>query len=101
MKEHIVIPIRTERLKLWTRWTLETAGWLISLALLAAGAGVSVIAVLAWLVAGSDALLVSGLTGGLALGLAGIWQLLRRFDRAASQLRQETAVPCATPAQAA
>ena len=35
MNENIVIPIKTCRLKLWTRWMLETTGWLISLGLLA------------------------------------------------------------------
>lgn len=87
MKENIVIPIKTEQLQLWSRWTLETAGWLICLGLLAASAAVATIAVLAWLVSGSNTLLVLGIISGLSLGLAGVWQLLRRLDRAASQLK--------------
>jgi predicted phage tail protein len=90
MKENIVIPIKIERLKLWSRWTLETAGWLISLCLLAASAAVTAIAMLAWLVSGSNIMLVLGIISGLSLGLAGVWQLLRRLDRAANQLRRET-----------
>ena len=93
MKENIVIPIKIERLKLWTRWTLETAGWLISLGLLAASVVVAAIAVLAWLVFGSNTILTLGITSGLLLGLAGVWQLLCRVDRAVSQLRQEAATP--------
>ena len=91
MKETIVIPIKIERLKLWTRWTLETAGWLISLGLLAASAVVAAIAVLAWLISGSNTILTLGITSGLLLGLAGVWQLLRRLDRATSQLKRATA----------
>lgn len=87
MKENIVIPIKTEQLQLWSRWTLEAAGWLISLGLLAASTVVAAVAILAWLVTGSNTLLVLGILGGLSLGLAGVWQLLRRLDRAASQLK--------------
>ena len=101
MKEHIVIPIKIDRLKLWTRRALETAGWLISLGLLAASAAVVATAVLAWLVTGADALLVAGLTGGLLLGLTGIWQLLRRIDRSVCQLRRQGAEESATRTQAA
>ena len=90
MKENIVIPIKIERLKLWTRWTLETAGWLISLGLLAASAVIAAIAALAWLVFGSNTVLILGITSGLLLGLAGVWQLLRRVDRAVSQLKHAT-----------
>lgn len=88
MNENIVIPIKTCRLKLWTRWMLETTGWLISLGLLAASAAVSVIAAMAWLVSGSNTLLVLGMISGLSLGLAGVWHVLRRLDRAASLLKQ-------------
>jgi hypothetical protein len=101
MKENIVIPIKIDHLKLWTRRALETAGWLISLGLLAASAAVTATAVLAWLVTGTDALLVAGFTGGLLLGLAGIWQLLRRLDRAAGQLREEPASTAVTLEQKA
>ena len=41
MKENIVIPIKIERLKLWTRWTLEATSWLICLGLLAASGAVA------------------------------------------------------------
>jgi hypothetical protein len=34
--------------------------------------------------------LALGVGGGLLLGLAGVWHLLRRFDRVANQLRPET-----------
>ena len=87
MKENIVIPIKTEQLQLWSRWTLEAAGWLISLGLLATSTVVATIALLAWLVTGSSTLLVLGILSALSLGLAGVWQLLRRLDRAASQLK--------------
>lgn len=87
MKESIVIPIKIEQLKLWSSWTLEAACWLICLGLLAASAVVAAIAVLAWLVSGSNIALVLGAIGGLVLGLAGVWQLLRRLDRAVSQLK--------------
>jgi hypothetical protein len=46
---------------------------------------------LAWLVSGSGAVLAAGFGGGLLLGLAGVWQLLRRIDRAARRLRREAA----------
>jgi len=86
-KDKIVIPVQIERLKLWTRRTLETAIWLISLGLLAASAGVSGAAMLGWLIFGSETLLALGLCSGIVLGLAGIWHLLHRLDRAVSQLR--------------
>ena len=88
MTENIVIPIRIERVKLWTRWMLEAATWLICLGLLAASAAVAACAVLAWLLSGSEAVLTLGLGGGLLLGLAGVWQLLRRLDQTAIQLRR-------------
>lgn len=87
MKENIVIPIKIEQLKLWSHWALETAGWLICLGLLAASATVAAITVMAWLVSGSNTILVLGIISGLSLGLAGVWQLLRRLDRAASLLK--------------
>lgn len=90
MKENIVIPIKIERLKLWTRWTLEVTSWLICLGLLAAGIVVAACAALAWLVSGSESILTLGLGSGLLLGLAGAWHLLRQLDRAANQLRRET-----------
>ena len=90
MKENIVIPIKIERLKLWTRWTLEATSWLICLGLLAASVAVAGCAALAWLVTGSEIILTLGLGGGMLLGLAGVWHLLRQLDRAAKQLRSET-----------
>lgn len=89
MKENIVIPIKIDRMKAWTRWTLEAASWLICLGLLAASAVVAAGAGLAWLLSGSEAILTLGLCGGLLLGLAGVWHLLRRLDRAVKQLKPE------------
>ena len=86
----IVIPVETERLKLWIRRALETATWLVSLGLLAASAAVAVAAGLFWLVWGSESLLAVGLGSGIVLGLAGVWQLLQRLDRAVGQLRHDT-----------
>ena len=88
--ENIVIPIRIERMKIWTCWTLEATTWLICLGLLAASAVVAVCAALAWLVSGSEVVLTLGVGGGLLLGLAGVWHLLRQLDRAVKQLRPET-----------
>jgi len=90
MKENIVIPIKIEIVKLWTRWTLEAATWLICLGLLAASAGVAAVAALAWLVSGSEVILTLGIGSGLLLGLAGVWHLLRKLERAGRQLRHET-----------
>jgi len=90
MKENIVIPIKIERVKLWTRWTLEATTWLICLGLLAASAGVVAVASLAWLVSGSEVILTLGIGSGLLLGLAGVWHLLRKLEWVASQLRHET-----------
>lgn len=87
MKENITIPIKIERLKLWTRWTLEAASWLICLGLLAASGSVTGLAALVWLISGSEVFLTLGLGSGLVLGLAGVWQLLRQLDRAVSQLK--------------
>ncbi len=85
--DKIVIRVHIEQLKLWTRRTLETMGWLISLGLLAASAAVAVVAAMVWLIWGSETLLAIGLGGGILLGLAGVWHLLHRLDRAADQLR--------------
>ncbi len=90
MKENIVIPIKIERVKTWTRRALETATWLICLGLLAASAVVAAFAALAWLVSGSEVILTLGLGSGLLLGLAGVWQLLRKLDLTVNQLRCET-----------
>ena len=90
MKEYIVIPIKIERVKLWTRWTLEATTWLICLGLLAASVVVAGCAALAWLVSGSETVLTLGLGGGMLLGLAGVWHLLRQLDRTVKQLRRET-----------
>ena len=90
MKENIVIPIKVERLKLWTRWALEATSWLIGMGLLAASMVVAGCAALAWLVTDSEVLLTLGLGGGLLLGLAGVWHLLRQLERATHQLRNES-----------
>ena len=90
MKETIEIPVRIERVKLWTRWALEAAGWLLCLGLLAAAALLGGGALLLWLVVGSEWILTLGAGGSLLLGLAGVWQLLRRMDRAVIRLRSET-----------
>jgi hypothetical protein len=87
MKENIVIPIKIERLKLWTRWKLEAASWLICLGLLAASGAVAGLAALVWLVSGSEVFITIGLGSGLVLGLAGVWHLPRQLDRAVSQLK--------------
>lgn len=90
MKETIVIPIKIERVKLWTRWTLEATTWLVCLGLLAASAVITICAALAWLVSSSEIILALGVGGGLLLGLAGVWNLLRQLDRTVKQLRPET-----------
>ncbi len=90
MKENIVIPIKIERVKLWTRWTLEATTWLICLGLLVASGGVAVVAALVWLVSGSEVILTLGLGGGLLLGLVGVWHLLRKLEGVGKQLRNET-----------
>jgi hypothetical protein len=90
MKENIIIPIKIERLKLWTRWTLEAASWLICLGLLAASGAVAGLAALVWLISGSEVFLTLGLGSSLVLGLVGVWHLLRQLDRAVKQLRRET-----------
>lgn len=83
MKENIVIPIKMERVKLWGRRMLEVTTWLICLGLLAASAATAVVGTLFWLVSGSEVVLVLGFGGGLALGLAGVWHLLRQIERVA------------------
>jgi hypothetical protein len=90
MKENIIIPIKIEQLKLWSRWTLETAGWLICLGLLVASTAFAAISVLVWLISGSDVVLALGVGGGLLLGLAGVCHLLRQLDRAVNHLRPVT-----------
>ena len=90
MKENIVIPIKIERVKAWTRWTLEAATWLICLGLLAASVAASACAAIVWLVSGSEVILTLGLGSGLLLGLAGVWHLLRQLDRTVKQLRLES-----------
>ena len=67
MKENIVIPIKIERLKLWTRWTLEVTSWLICLGLLAASVAVAGLAALVWLISDSEVILTLGLGSGLLL----------------------------------
>lgn len=95
MKQNISIPIKIVRLKVWTRRALETATWLICLGLLAMSVVVATCGAFAWLVSGSEIVLAAGLGGGLLLGLAGVWHLLRKLDRAVKQLRCETsAVGC-------
>jgi hypothetical protein len=90
MKENIVIPISIERVKAWTLWTLEATTWLVCIGLLLASVVVAACAAMAWLVSGSEVILTLGLGGGLLLGLAGVWHLLRQLDRAVQQLRHET-----------
>lgn len=90
MKENIVIPIKIERVKTWTRWTLQATTWLICLGLLAAAAVVTAGAGLLWLLSGSEVILTLGLASGLLLGLAGVWHLLRQLDKTVKQLRAET-----------
>jgi hypothetical protein len=96
MKENIVIPIKIERMKTWTRRALEATSWLVCLGLLAASAAIAGCAGLVWLVSGSETMLALGLGGGLLLGLAGVWHLLRRLEHATEQLRSE--VPAPVPA---
>jgi len=91
MKENIVIPIKIERLKVWLRRTLEAAAWLICLGLLATSAALAACGAMAWLVTGSETVLAAALGGAVLLGLAGVWQLLGRIDRAAKRLRGEAA----------
>ena len=88
MKENIVIPIKIERLKTWTLWTLEATSWLISLGLLAASGVVAGGAILAWFVSGSLTILALGVSCGMLLGLAGVCHVLRQLDRTVKQLRQ-------------
>ena len=89
MKENIVIPIKIDRLKLWSLWTLEATRWVICLGMLAASAIMAIFAVLAWLVSDSEMVLTLGLASGLLLGLAGVRHLLRLLERTTKQLRQE------------
>ena len=90
MNESIVIPrVKIEQVKVWFGRALEATTWLICLGLLAASAAVAACGALGWLVSGSETVLAVGLGGGLLLGLAGMWQLLHRLDRAAKGLRRE------------
>ena len=91
MKENIVIPIKIERVKVWFRRTLEAVAWLICLGMLATSIAVAACGVLGWLVSGSGTVLAAGLGGAVLLGLAGVWQLLGRLDRAAKRLRNDAA----------
>lgn len=88
--DNIIIPIKIERVKLWTRWTLEATTWLICLGLFAASGAVAACAALVWLISGSEIILTLGISGGLLLGAAGLWQLLHRLDQTVQQLRHET-----------
>ena len=92
MKENIMIPIKIERVKLWTRRMLEVTSWLICFGLLAASVVVATCAVLAWLVSGYEIIFALGFGGSLLLGLTGVWHLLHQIGRAANQLRHETSV---------
>ena len=65
MKENIVIPIKIERVKVWSRRTLETAAWLICLGLLATSVAVAACGVLGWLVSGNGTVLAAGFGGGV------------------------------------
>lgn len=61
MKENIVIPIKIERVKLWTRWTME-ATWMICLSLLATSGGVAIVGALVWIASESEIILTLGLS---------------------------------------
>ena len=89
MKENIVIPIKIERVKTWTRWVLEATGWMLCLGLLVTSVAVAGVAALVWLVSGSEGVLTLGVGGSLLLGLTGVWQLMCRLDRAVRHLRME------------
>ena len=91
-EKNIVIPIKIERVKLWSRWTLEATTWFICLGLLAAGGAFAACAALAWLITGYESMLALGAAGGLLLGLTGVWHLLHRLDRTVQQLRCEKPV---------
>ncbi len=88
--EGIVIPIKIERVKIWSRLALEATTWLIPLGLLGAGAAVSGVAAVVWFLTGSEPILTLGFAGGLLLGLAGVWHLLHKLDRLVNELRQES-----------
>ena len=66
---------------------LETTAWLICLGLLATSIAVAACGALGWLLSGSGTVLAAGLGGAVVLGLAGVWQLLGRLDRAAGRIR--------------
>lgn len=91
MKEYIEIPkVKVERAKVWAGWTLAGAAWMICFALVAGSAMVAAGGVLAWLLIGSETMLAAGLIGGLVLGLTGVWQVLRRLDRASKVLCRQS-----------
>lgn len=89
-EDNRVIPINIERLRGWTRWTLEATSWLVCLGLLAVSGLVAGLTGLVWLLSGSEVILTLGIGSGLLLGLAGVWHLLRQLERAANRLRHET-----------
>lgn len=95
--EGIVIPIKIERVKLWSRLALEATTWLIPLCLLGAGASVSGAAALVWVITGSETILTLGFVGGLLLGLAGVWHLLHKLDRLVNELRPAGAARSSAP----
>lgn len=89
-EDNRVIPINIERLRRWTRWTLEATSSLVCLGLLAFSGVVAGLTGLVWLLSGSEVILTLGMGSGLLLGLAGVWHLLRQLERAANRLRHET-----------
>lgn len=89
-KENIVIPISIERVKFITRCSLEATSWLICLSMLSASALLAGFGVLVWFITGSETILTLGCTGGLLLGLAGLWSLLLRIDQSVKHLKKET-----------
>jgi hypothetical protein len=86
MKTIQIPEVKVEQVKLWAGRTLAGAAWLICLGLVGVSVAVAALGTLAWLVFGSEILLVAGLGGGLVIGLAGTWQVLRRLDRASAAL---------------
>lgn len=89
MKTNNDIIIKTDKARIWTRWTLEAASWLICFGMLAASAAVAGLAGLVWLLSGSTTLLAIGLLAGLFLGIAGIWHILLRMDQVVRKLTQQ------------
>ena len=88
MKEDIVIPRKNiERLRIWSAHALDALAWLICLGMLAASAASVVCGSLAWLVFRSGDWLLVGIGGGILLGLAAAWQLVRRLEISARGLK--------------